>query len=506
MSTIKGQRARSIRVLEDFAESIRLAERRLEDDLREARDVSAARNYSEKAWIVMLARQGIVSRGDAAAILKAVLDYEREAAPPTSLAYLPSDSFSVWSLEKILTGKLGADLAGNLNIGKTLPEPMARLKIRDACLPLFDELLEFLATLQELGLRYRTTVMPGYTHLAQAQVTSFGHYLMSVHDPILRALRELEAAYATTNRSTLGCGALAGSSWPLDRKLTAELLGFDGIVENTNDCVSSADYGVSLMAALVNVMVVVSRVTLDLQLWGMEEIGMIGVPGSYSDTSSMMPQKKNFGGQLERTRFESASIISRFQEVAVLTRSEPFSDLLAVIRTRYPVMESLCIVRKNLCVLRGFLSTMAPDEERMLQLCRAGFSCASELANVIVRRTRLSYRQAHHVTGTVVRLCAERKIPADRAGAALLDEAARAVVGEPLGFTDAEVQEALDPRHFISVHSVTGGADPREVERMVGDRKSQLQEAALRQEARKGRLREAAAQLDERIAELTRPG
>ena len=141
----------------------------------------------------------------------------------------------------------------------------------------------------------------------------------------------------------------------------------------------------------------------------------------------------------------------------------------------------------------------------MLQLCRAGFSCASELANVIVRRTRLSYRQAHHVTGTVVRLCAERKIPADRTGAALLDEAARAVVGEPLGFTDAEVQEALDPRHFISVHSVTGGADPREVERMVGDRKMPLQEAALRQEARKGRLKDAAALLDQRIRRARTP-
>ena len=504
MSTIKGQRARSIRVLEDFAESIRAAERRLEDDLREARDVSAARNYSEKAWIVMLAHQGIVPREDAAAILKAIVDYEKEPAEPASFAYLPSDSFSVWSLEKILTGRLGADLAGNLNIGKTLPEPMARLKIRDACIPLFDEILEFLATLQELGLRYRTTVMPGYTHLAQAQVTSFGHYLMSAHDPILRALRELEAAYANTNRSTLGCGALAGSSWPLERKLTAELLGFDGIVENTNDCVSSADYGVSLLAALVNIMLVASRVTLDLQVWGMEEIGMIGVPGSYSDTSSMMPQKKNFGGQLERTRFEAATIISRFQEVAVLTKSEPFSDLLAVIRARFPVMEALCIVKKNLCVLRGFLSTMAPDEGRMLQLCRAGFSCASELANVIVRRTKLSYRQAHHVTGTVVRLCAERGVPADRVDVALLDEAARAVVGGSLGFTDAEIQEALDPGHFISVHSVTGGADPREVERMVNERRLELQEVVRRHGMRKGRLKDAVAQLEARIADLVR--
>jgi argininosuccinate lyase len=106
VNTIKGQRARSVRVLEDFAAEIRIAERRLEDDLREARDVAAARNSSEKAWIVMLAHQGIVSRADAAAILKAIEDFEREPPEPAAPAYLPSDSFSVWSLEKILTGRL----------------------------------------------------------------------------------------------------------------------------------------------------------------------------------------------------------------------------------------------------------------------------------------------------------------------------------------------------------------------------------------------------------------
>jgi argininosuccinate lyase len=453
--------------------------------------------------MVMLAQQGIVRREDAAAVLKAIVDYERESPPAASTAYLPSDSFSVWSLERILTARLGADLAGNLNIGKTLPEPMARLKIRDGCLPLFDGLLEFLGVLQELSLRYRETVMPGYTHLSQAQPTSLGHYLLSVHDPLLRALRELEAAYANTNLSTLGCGALAGSSWPLDRLLTAQLLGFDGIVENANDSVSSADYGVSILAALVNVMVPVSRVTLDLQVWGMEEVGMIGVPGSFSDTSSMMPQKKNYGGQLERTRFESATIIGRLQEVAVLTKSEPFSDLLAVIRTRFPVMESLCIVKKNLRILQGFLSVMQPDEERMLELCRRGFSCASELANVIVRRTDLSYRQGHHVTGTVVRLCSERGIRADQVGSALVEEAAALVVGKPLGLTDEEIRRALDPRHFLAAHTVRGGAAPQEVARMVEQRRGELEQAAARQRQRRQRLEEAEVLLGRRIGELT---
>ena len=218
--------------------------------------------------------------------------------------------------------------------------------------------------------------MPGYTHLAQAQVMTFGHYLVSVHDPIARAMQELETAYKNTNLNTLGCGALAGSSWPLDRKLVADLLGFDDVLENTNDCVASADYCISILAALTNIMLAVSRLTLDLQIWGMEEIKMIGVPESYSDTSSMMPQKKNYGGQLERIRMDSAAIISRFQEAAVLPKNEPYADMLAVLRTRYPVLEALCIVEKDLTILSGFLSTIIPHKEKMLQLAKKGFASA----------------------------------------------------------------------------------------------------------------------------------
>jgi argininosuccinate lyase len=502
MAAIEGKRARSLRVLEAFSETIREAERRLEEDLKRVRDVSPARNYSEKAWLLMLADRGIVPAGDAARILRAIAEYEAGNPEEDAGSYVPSDSFSIWSLEKKLTGRLGADLAGNLNIGKTLPEPIARLKIRDACIPVMDALLELLSSLHPLASRYRHSVMPGYTHLAQAQLTTFGHYLLSLHDPLHRALVELEAAYANTNQSTLGCGALAGTSWPISRPLVAELLGFDGVVENTNDCVASADYGVSTVAALVNVMLPISRVTLDLQFWGSEEVNMIGVPESYSDTSSMMPQKKNFGGQLERVRQDAATIIARFQEVATLTHNEPFADMLPVLRARFPVLDALCVVRRCLTVFQGFLSTLVPNERRMESLSREGFAAAAELANIMVRRNRVSYRQAHHVAGTVVRMAVQRGITADRVNAALLDEAATAVLGEPASFSDAEVHEALDPRHFVESHDVSGGVAPMEVERMVKDRIARIEEAAQRQRERKERLAAARKRLQERIDAL----
>jgi argininosuccinate lyase len=499
MAENSGKRAKSARVLEGYSDTIMQAEQDFEFDMQHGRDISQARNYSEKAWLVMLIDRGIVDEQAGAKILKAIEEYERSNPVTDSSAYTPTDSFSIWSLEKILTDQLGADVAGNLNIGKTLPEPIVRLKARNACLPVIDALIDLLSMLQTLALKYKDTVMPGYTHLAQGQITTFGHYLLSVHDPLSRALAELEAAYANTNRCTLGCGALSGTSWPIDRELVADLLGFDGILENTNDCVSSADYCISILCALINIVVPVSRLTLDLHFWGSEEVAMIGVPESFSETSSMMPQKKNFGGQIERVRMESAAVIGRLQEAVVVTRNEPFADMLAVLQARYPTLESLSIVRKNLRILTGFLSTMIPDEQKMEEYSRHGFAAASELANTLVRSCGVSYRQGHHIVGTVVRLASEKNITADQVDASFVNEASEKVLGRTLPLKDSDVRSALDPSQFIASHNVRGGVAPDEVARMVEARKAEIAAANTRQKERRKLLEKAEADLNARI-------
>jgi argininosuccinate lyase len=233
---------------------------------------------------------------------------------------------------------------------------------------------------------------------------------------------------------------------------------------------------------------------------------MIGVPESFSDTSSMMPQKKNFGGQLERVRLDTATIIARFQEVATLTKNEPFADMLAVVRARFPVMDALHVVRKSLRVLGGFLSTVIPNEQRMEMFSRQGFATAAELANILVRKIHISYRQAHHVAGTVVRIASERNITADRVDRKLLDEAAERVLGRAVGMNDDEVHEALDPRHFVESHTVSGGVAPPEVKRMVQDRIEKIAAVRQRQSERKDKLTAARTMLDKKISELLNGG
>jgi argininosuccinate lyase len=504
MAVLKGKRPRSVRVLEDFSETIKSAEQRAEQELELIKDFTDTRFYSEKSWVVMLTRCKIIERSQGAALLRAIVKLEQEgsARDPSRPVFTPSSSFSIWSLERVLSERIGEDLAGNINIGKTLPEPHARLKARDKILDVLDSLLGFLKCLLDVAASNLDSVMPGYTHMSQAQPMTFGHYLLSVHDPVMRAAGDLESAYLSTNQSTLGCGALAGSSWPIDRDLVAELLGFSGVLENTNDCVASADFSVSTLAALTNIMIAVSRLALDLQVWGMEEIKMLGVPESYSDTSSMMPQKKNYGGQLERVRFDSAKVIACLQEAAVLPKNEPFSDMLAVLRMRYPLLEALCIVEKDLVILSGFLSTLVPQRERMLELAKRGFSSAAELANLIVRTRGIPYRRAHHITGTVVRLADERNISADQVDASLVDEAAELVTGESLGLNNEQIRSALDPGAFVAAHNSHGAVAPRETKRMHRRRQQDLQQAIERQNLRRQSLQEAKARLQREVEQL----
>ncbi|MFA5670388.1 MAG: lyase family protein [Balneolaceae bacterium] len=489
-------RDKSKRILEYFSDKIMVAEKELEEDLRSIKDLSKERNISEKAWLAMLIEEGIVKKQQGKIILDAIAELEQELDAEEAPFFTSTDSFSTWSLEKILTKKLGADLAGNINIGKTLPEPIARLKIRNSCIGLFDTLLELLKTLHYLSGKYQETIMPGYTHIFQAQITTFGHYLLSVYDSLFRALEELESAYSKTNMCTLGCGALSGTSWPIDRQLVSDFLGFYDVLENTNDCVSTIDYCISLFSAMINITLPVNRVSLDLHYWCSEEIDMINVPESFSDTSSMMPQKKNSGAQVERIRMNSATIIGRMQETVIMTKNEPFADMLAVLQARIPTLEALVILKKDLKILEGFLLFISPKSEKMEQLASEGFSSASEFANILVRKEGISYRQAHHIVGTVVRKCSENGIKGNNVPAEIVNQAAQEVLNKSLNISDEEVRIALSPEHFINSHDSYGGVAPKEMVRMLEEREIKFSEASKRQLLRKKNLADAQSKLE----------
>src|SRR5690606_31268237 len=347
----------------------------------------------------------------------------------------PAYEYFYSHIENRLTELAGPDAAGEINLGRTRPEPLIRMALRPRILLLVDRLVAVIERLLDIAARESATVMPQWTHMQPAQPSTLGHYLLGVTDALLRDVRRLAAAYRTTNACTLGCGALAGTSYAVDRELVADLLGFDEVRENTIDCVASGDYGLETTAAVANLGITLSRLCEDLYLWHTDEFGLVEIGDAFAGSSSMMPQKKN-AYPFEYVRARGARTVGEMVPPLFRTCDETATSLR---------------------LLEGTLGTLVVHRERCAARAASGFSTATELAAVLHRRTDLDYCSAHRVVGHLVLLATTAgRCPAD-VDAALVDQAAREVLGRDAGLSDEQVRDALDPARFVSAHQVAGG-------------------------------------------------
>lgn len=457
---------------------------------------------TNEAWITMLAEQDIVQRSAAAKVADGLAQMRAEGVARFA-EFQPRHEYFYSHLEHRLTELVGAEIAGDINIARTRPEPLTRLAIRSRTLDLTERLLSLVGRLEEIAEAEVETVMPQWTHLQPAQPSTVGHYLAGMCDALLRDLERLEAAYATTNQSTLGCGALAGTSYPIDRQRVAELLGFDGVRENSIDSVGSGDFATETASAVAGLSINLSRLSMDLYLWCSVEFGFAEVGDSYAGSSSMMPQKKN-AYPFEYVRARAARSVSDMSGVYMVLHNTTFGDIKDVEEEMVPpVLRGLDEAAVSLELLEGTISSMTFHRERMAQSAAAGFSTATELAAVIHRNTDLDFRSAHKVVGTLVRLAVDRDIVPEAVDATLVEEAAESAIGRRLGLTDDQVTAGLDATAFVSAHTVDGGAAPSSVraniahgrarihsgQEWIATRRKQIQESAEGRAAAISRLR-----------------
>src|SRR3954451_548169 len=247
------------------------------------------------AHCVMLVEQQVIAPAAGSAILGALLALRKSGREAIPLDATVGDLLV--NRERALIGRLGEDVGGRLHTarsrGDTFQGVLPRLAERDRLLLLLEAEVDLGETLVRLAREHVDTVMPGYSHLQQAQPTTLGHYLMGSAFPVVRNLERGLQAYARTNQSPAGAGILTGSGYPVDRERTAELLGFDGVLPNTRDAVWSEDHTVDAFMVAVQAMTNVARLAQDLEIWATYEFGMIELADRHSSTSSIMPQKKN---------------------------------------------------------------------------------------------------------------------------------------------------------------------------------------------------------------------
>lgn len=456
---------------------------------------------TNKAWTVMLCETGIIGEGSAGALLDAILALEAEG-PEGMGKFDPRYEYFYSHMEHYLIGKAGEEVAGEINIGRTRPEPLARMVTRERILGILEELGALRAALLEIGEREAETVMPQWTHFQHAQLSTLGHYLVGIVDSLGRDSERLFAAYSTVNQSTLGCGALAGSSYPLDRQLVASLLGFDGFVENTIDCVSSSDFMLQTSAALANTMVTLSRLCQDLYMWHTEEFDFVVIGDEYAGSSSMMPQKKN-AYPFEYVRARAARAVGNMASAFGTLHNTNFQDIKDVEEEAvYPVFRSFDETSLSLRLLEGTISSMEIKRKNMLEKAAKGFGSCTELAAKIHRQTNLSYRTAHRIVGNLVLRAFKQGKAATEIDALLVNEAAREVIGRELDIDDATVRNSLDPTAFVRAHDVPGGPAPEAVHYAIQEARTTLMAHDQRVVQAREALNSASSELSTRVKPL----
>jgi argininosuccinate lyase len=331
-----------------------------------------ALSATDMAWTVMLHKQGLVTTEVAAEVLKA-LESGEGAGEHYLKRELAGPDPSVEALEQ------AEDIAGVVNLGRTLQEPMSRLQQRDKLLDVLDLTIACLGILLDQAEAHVDTVMAGQTHLSHAQPTTYGAYLLAVHDALARSLEQIELAYRHTNQNSAGCGACSGTGWPVDRELITELLGLDVLVEATYDGEPGQDHALTILFAITNLGVILSRVAMDFNIWGMEEVMMVRIDPSWNGVSSLMPQKSIPGSEFERVRLEVSNVIGEMMTGVVSNKGEPYSDMLPIYEGYRGALRAMCHIEKALGFFTGLLGATTPDKERMLDYAREGFSATPDL-------------------------------------------------------------------------------------------------------------------------------
>jgi argininosuccinate lyase len=452
-----------------------------------------------KAHVVMLAEQGIVSEEVARAILVELLDMERRGV--SKLTIDPSLGLYL-STEKYLVDELGPDVAGKMHTGRSrndLSPANDRLYIRARINQIVQTMIELKESLLRKAEEHVDTVMPGYTHHSQqAQPITFAHYLLAGHDAFSRDVLRLEQAYAVVNLSPLGGAALAGTGFPINRERVAQLLGFDGLVENSLDATGQFDYILQTTAAIAIALSNLGRLVEGIYLWNTAEFGMVELADEYCSISSIMPQKKN-PVALEMIRGEAILVAGRLNGMMGILKAIPPGGgrEWCYVERLFPRCANTAVGAMR--TMAGIISTLTVNREVMARRAAEGFGTVTELADEIVRRTGLAFRQAHHIVGLTTLMAIKSGKKAYEITSGMVDAAAKKVIGEPLELDEETVKKALDAVENVRIRDLTGGPAPDEVRRMIEARKDVLARDRDRLEQRNHHLGRAAERLQKAV-------
>jgi argininosuccinate lyase len=456
-----------------------------------------------QAHVLMLARCGLISPQAAKALAGGLLRMESEGPDVVELDPQREDSY--FNYEAHLIKLIGTDAGGRMHIARSrndLSAGLDRMRARDLLLDASQALLSVEEHALDGAFRFREAVMPGYTHLQPAQPVTYGFFLAGVAQSLERDFGRLSDAWARTNISPLGAGALAGTTFAIDRHAIATSLGFEGLVENTLDAVATRDFGLEILNGLSQIAIGWSRVAQDYHVLVSHEFQTVEFPDRVTGTSSIMPQKKN-PVVLEHLKGKAGHLLGLYVASATAVKGTHFTNTIDANREGMRgVWEAGEEVLRCLSLFDLIIATGRPNAALMKRRVTEDFASATDLADVLVRDADLSFREAHHIVGAVVRAAMDAGLAADGITTQMVDDAARDQLGRAIGLDADLVRRSLDPTASVASRTLPGGPAPEAVARSVEAAQARLEARHAALADKRGRLQKARETLKRDLAEL----
>ena len=440
------------------------------------REINASIPFDKRLWrqdiagsrahVAMLGARGIVSAEDARAIeggLAAILDEYDAGGVPEDL-----DREDIHMTVEARLAELIGPAAGRLHTARSRNDQVAtdfRLWVRDAIDAVEAGLKALQRALVARAEDHAASVMPGFTHLQVAQPVTLGHHLMAYYEMIGRDRSRFADARRRLNRCPLGSAALAGTGFPIDREATARALGFDGPTANSLDSVSDRDFALDYLAAATQCALHLSRLAEEFVIWASQPFGFVALPDSYSTGSSIMPQKRN-PDAAELVRGHSGRIAGCMVALTMTMKGLPLAYSKDMQDDKPPVFEAHDLLALSIAAMTGMVETSEFRVERMRAAAEAGFSTATDLADWLVREGGIPFREAHHITGRVVKLAEAEGV----ALSALPLDALQAI--DPR--IDGRVFAALTVDASVASRASHGGTAPDQVRARIAEAKAAL--------------------------------
>tara|TARA_R110000772_G_scaffold171612_1_gene283489 strand:- start:2029 stop:3423 length:1395 start_codon:yes stop_codon:yes gene_type:complete len=406
------------------------------------------------AHATMLEQAGILDTQEKTQIVSGLQEIQKEI----------EDGAFVWSvkledvhmnIESALTAKIGAS-GKKLHTGRSRNDQVAtdiRLYVREE----IDLISQLMRALQEgiinLAEQEAETIMPGFTHLQTAQPITFGHHLMAWFEMLQRDYQRLQDCRKRVNISPLGSAALAGTTYPINRELTASLLGFDKASENSLDSVSDRDFAIELSAAASIIMMHLSRFSEELVLWTSSQFNFIELPDRFCTGSSIMPQKKN-PDVPELIRGKSGRVFGHLVSLLTLMKSQPLAYNKDNQEDKEPLFDTLDTLRDSLKAYADMVPAIKSKKDVMRNAAQQGFATATDLADYLVKKG-IPFRDAHEVVGKAVAYCVENSVG--------LSDLSLDTLKQFSGLIEKDVSKALTLEGSVSARDHLGGTAPAQV-------------------------------------------